>query len=95
MKNLLGWTLDDEIIDEVVRRIQKARGQFLVRISPRISLWLLEVGGKTMKVAYDKHRHNVAMIYPLRVWHKEFLKDQELLKKWKEEVKGDMELNQI
>jgi hypothetical protein len=59
-----GLGLGRSDIAEVVKKIQAGEAVFVEKQSGRVSVWDVEVGGKTARVVYDKLRKNIATFLP-------------------------------
>ena len=60
-----GITLTDHELQDLLRKIRVGEGTFVARVTNRISAWdLVTEAGVTLRVLYDKQRHQIATCLP-------------------------------
>lgn len=59
-----GLEITQEKYDQIVKLVQSGKSKFLFRQSHRVSHFLIEFEGKSMRVVYDKQRKTIVTFLP-------------------------------
>lgn len=54
--------LTKDLHNNIVRQIQKGLAEFVERQSNRVTLWLVEIEGETIKAVYDSKRKQIVTV---------------------------------